>query len=308
MQSRLRANLFSCLRIVLTVVAWIAFIVYAHHLSHVYLGGIKAALGSQTAQVIAQVMVLSALVYFIDLSLPFLPNLGVRGLSVLVMWSVILVAGHQISHEGFHQLQDLLASASREIGMYGLSLGAIVYVLVLAVPFVPGVEFGLLLMVLFGGEGVLVAYAATIAGLSLSYLAAQAAPDRMTLGWMNRVGLSDAANDPKDAIDAMVVGAGARRGVAARLGNFLLAHRYLTLAVCLNLPGNSVLGGGGGIAALCGLSRQFRLWRYVLTLIVATAPIPLLVLVGQIEIEPLLERHGILHDLLSRAAGVFLHE
>jgi uncharacterized integral membrane protein len=76
----------------------------------------------------------------------------------------------------------------------------------------------------------------------------------------------------------------------------------------LNLPGNSVLGGGGGIAALCGLSRQFYWWRYVLTLIVATAPIPLLVLVGQVEIEPMLEKHGILHDILSRVAGMFMHE
>jgi hypothetical protein len=78
--------------------------------------------------------------------------------------------------------------------------------------------------------------------------------------------------------------------------------------VCLNLPGNSVLGGGGGIAALCGLTRQFNWWRYVSTLIVATAPLPLVVLIGLVEIEPMLERHGILHDLLSGAASILLHE
>jgi hypothetical protein len=69
-----------------------------------------------------------------------------------------------------------------------------------------------------------------------------------------------------------------------------------------------VLGGGGGIAALCGLTRQFNWWRYVFTLIVATAPLPVVVLIGLVEIEPLLERHGILHDLLSGAASIFLHE
>jgi len=308
MQPRHRAKLFLCLRIVLTVVAWVAFISYAHHLSHVYLGGIKAALGSTTAQVIAQVVILSGLIYFILLSLPFLPNLRVRGVCLLAMWSTILVLGHQLSHEGFHQLRDNLMSASAGIGMYGLALGVVVYVLALALPFIPGVEFGLLLMVLFGREGVIAAYVATIVGLSLAYFAARIVPKRITLRWMNAFGLSDAANDPKDAIDAIVVGSGATQGVAARLGRFLLSHRHLTLAVCLNLPGNSVLGGGGGISALCGLSGQFRWWRYVFTLIVATAPLPLLVLIGQVEIEPLLERHGILHDLLSRAAAIFLHE
>jgi hypothetical protein len=163
-------------------------------------------------------------------------------------------------------------------------------------------------MILFGREGVIVAYVATIVGLSLAYLVAQTVPYRITLKWMNKLGLSDATDDPKDAIDAIVGGRSATQGAAARLGNFLLSHRYLTLAVCLNLPGNSVLGGGGGIAALCGLSRQFHWWRYVLTLIVATAPLPLLVLVGQVEIEPMLEKHGILHDILSRAAGMFVHE
>ncbi len=292
----------------LTVAAWVTFIVYAHHLSHAYLGEIKAALGSKTFQVMAQIVALSALVYFIMLSLPFLPNLGVRGVCVLAMWSLILVSGHQLSHEGFHRLQDIFAPANSEIGIYGLFLGAFVYVLVLAFPFVPGVEFGLLLMVLFGREGVLAAYLATIAGLSLSYFVARAVPDRIAISWMNRLGLSNAENGPKDATGAIVVSKSATRGAAVRLSKFILSHRYLTLAVCLNLPGNSALGGGGGIAAFCGLSRQFHWWRFVLTLIVATAPIPLLALIGQIEIESMLERHGVLHDLLSRAGSFFLHQ
>ncbi len=276
-----RANLFLLLRVVLTVVAWVIFIIYAHHLSHTYLGELRSALGSKAAQVIAQVVVLSALVYFIMLSLPFLPNLGVRGVCVLAIWSIILVLGHQLSHEGFHQLRDVLAPASGEIGIYGLWLAAFVYVLMLALPFVPGVELGLLLMILFGREGVIVAYVATIVGLSFAYVVAQTVPNRLSLQWMNKWGLSDAANNPKDAIDAMVFGGNATQSVGARLGNFLLSHRYLTVAVCLNLPGNSVLGGGGGIAALCGLSRQFHLWRFLLTLIVATAPIP--------EVDPIHE-------------------
>jgi hypothetical protein len=306
--TRLRAKLFSAFCMVLTVAAWVIFAIYAHYLGHAYLGEIKSFLGTTTIQVIAQVVGLSALIYFIMLSLPFLPNLGVRGVSVLAMWSIILVLGHQLSHEGFHRLQDILVSAIGEIGIYGLLFGALVYVLVLALPFVPGVEFGLLLMVLFGPEGVIAAYVATIVGLSLAYLVAQTVPKRIALRWMNRLGLSDAANNPEDAIDAIVVGRSAAHGPAARSGNFLLSHRHLALALCLNLPGNSVLGGGGGIAALCGLSRQFHWCRYVLTLIVATAPLPLLVLIGQIDIEPMLERHGLLHDLLNRAERIFRHE
>ena len=211
--SRLRANLILCLRIVLTVVAWVAFIAYAHHLSHEYLGGIKAALGSTTAQVIAQVAILSGLVYFIMLSLPFLPTLRFRGVCVLAMWSTILVLGHQLSHEGFHQLRENLAEASGGIGMYGLAIGVLFYVLVLAVPFVPGMELGLLLMVLFGRDGVIAAYLATVVGLSLAYFVAQTVPSRITLRWMTKLGLADAAKDPKHAMDAIVVGRGVNRGL-----------------------------------------------------------------------------------------------
>lgn len=59
----------------------------------------------------------------------------------------------------------------------------------------------------------------------------------------------------------------------------LLRHRYLAIAVALNIPGNTVIGGGGGISLAAGMSRLFGSWRFVLTLAVAVAPVPLLIVI-----------------------------
>jgi len=42
-----------------------------------------------------------------------------------------------------------------------------------------------------------------------------------------------------------------------RLLPLLLRHRYLALAAALNIPGNYIIGGGGGIALFAGVSRLF---------------------------------------------------
>jgi len=49
------------------------------------------------------------------------------------------------------------------------------------------------------------------------------------------------------------------------------------LALLINLPGNSLIGGGGGILLVAGPSRLFSLPALVVTLILATAPVPLAV-------------------------------
>ncbi len=305
---RFKGRLLLALRIVLIVIAWAALIIYAHHLGHKYIAEIREILESPVSQLGAQVVLLGSLVYLIILSLPVLPNPGVRGLSLLVFWAVLLVLGHQLSHQGFHELQSVLTSSGYEIGFFALAISGIAYLLLLALPFVPGVELGLLIMVFFGRDGVIAAYLATIGGLCLAYAAARLLPNRMTSRWMTRLGLSDAAEDPGAAINGMVANAKGTGRAAGKFGSFLLAHRYLTLAACLNLPGNSALGGGGGIAFLCGLSGRFHMRRFILTVVFATAPIPLLVLSGVVPVEPLLERHGIVHDLLSFAEGLFIHD
>ena len=54
-----------------------------------------------------------------------------------------------------------------------------------------------------------------------------------------------------------------------------MRYRYLNLAVLINIPGNAVIGGGGGIAFVSGLSGTFRMPLAILTIALATAPVPL---------------------------------
>ena len=56
---------------------------------------------------------------------------------------------------------------------------------------------------------------------------------------------------------------------------FLLDHRYLTIAALLNLPGNALIGGGGGIGLIAGMSKIIPFYCYVLVTAVAVAPVPL---------------------------------
>jgi hypothetical protein len=70
-----------------------------------------------------------------------------------------------------------------------------------------------------------------------------------------------------------------RRALPRRVAPHLLRHRYLLLALLFNLPGNAVLGGGGGIAALAGLSGVFATAPTALTIALAVAPVPLMVYV-----------------------------
>jgi hypothetical protein len=53
--------------------------------------------------------------------------------------------------------------------------------------------------------------------------------------------------------------------------------RYLLVALLVNLPGNALLGCGGGIALSPGLSRVFQPAAMVATLAVAVSPVPLAV-------------------------------
>ena len=67
-----------------------------------------------------------------------------------------------------------------------------------------------------------------------------------------------------------------------RILPFLLQHRHIALALALNIPGNFVIGGGGGIAMFAGISRLYSLPAFLLIIALAVSPVPLAVfLIGK---------------------------
>ena len=49
--------------------------------------------------------------------------------------------------------------------------------------------------------------------------------------------------------------------------------------LAINLPGNMVLGGGGGLAMMAGMSKIFSVGRYLLLVAVAISPLPIILLI-----------------------------
>ncbi len=307
-ERRTAAALRLWLRVAATIVAWVLAIVYIHRLAHMYQSDIVEVLNFPLLQILATTVLITVLVYLVSLSLPFVPNPGPRTIGIVFLWAAFLVAGHSLSHMGFHDAQVMLNTMQDAAGALTLVLLAIAYAVALAIPFVPGVELGLLIMAVFGPKGALVAYAATIGGLSTAHAIGRMLPEQVIAGMLKRFGIAVPQHGAASAMQGMLSESRLGRTAASRLGALVLDYRYVTLALCLNLPGNSVAGGGGGLALLCGLSRQFHWRSFLLTVAVATSPVPILVFVGWLNLEPFMEHHGSIHDVLTWIQRLFIHD
>jgi len=154
---------------------------------------------------------------------------------------------------------------------------AALYAVLMALPFMPAIEVGLTLMSMLGAGGIVLVYLCTVLALSLSFLAGRLLPTHYVAHALGRLRLGRAR---KLVEDLEPLGAEERlrflaRSAPSRIVPSLLHHRYLVLAVLLNLPGNAVIGNGGGIALIAGMSRLYPFPRYVLSVCVAISPVPL---------------------------------
>jgi hypothetical protein len=165
----------------------------------------------------------------------------------------------------------------------------IVYIVLMALPFCPGIEIGLALIALMGRDIVPLVYLATIAALMLAFLAGRLVPARMLIEVLELLRLRRARDllqriAPLDTDGRLQFLSGRDRPRAVR---FVLRHRYVALAIALNTPGNLVLGDGGGIALAAGVSRLFSVPGFALTVALAVAPIPALLLFAGPALAPL---------------------
>lgn len=197
---------------------------------------------------------------------------GLR-LAVLVGLALILNAG-----VGWLLTQiNTLNSIAGAPGMVTLLIVALVcYALLIAIPFMPGIEVGIALLLLQGAAIAPFVYLATVCGLFVAFLVGRGVP----LGTLHTIFrdlrmmracayIRSIEDTPKDARLARL-----NERLPKPLAKLVVNYRYVMLGVLINIPGTFAIGGGGGILMLAGILRLFHWTGILLMLLLATLPVP----------------------------------
>jgi hypothetical protein len=191
-------------------------------------------------------------------------------LAVVILLNMVGAwVGHLVNFQLFPRHDTLLQAV--------LLFSILIYILLMATPFMPGIEVGLAIMLMLGSKSALLVYLCTLIALSLSYLVGKHFPLHLVhrlLQWLYLHRADDLVShlEPLGRQERLKL---VYDKAPARFAPFLLDHRYATIAVLLNLPGNALLGGGGGIGLIIGMSRLIPFHKYLLLIAVAVAPVPL---------------------------------
>lgn len=114
-----------------------------------------------------------------------------RGNAKLVSGVLLFLGILLFLNYGVARLTDLLAfqmwPSHVDMAVFIAFGSAVLYVVLMALPFMPGIEIGLMLMAMLGVGGIVLVYLCTVLALSLSFLAGRLFPPRhvaRALGWM----------------------------------------------------------------------------------------------------------------------------
>jgi len=145
------------------------------------------------------------------------------------------------------------------------------YALALAVPFLPAVELGWMIMAAFGKPAIFSIWFATPIGLLVAF----------ALGyWMREWPWVGRLRGRFQSRVEQATGTGFGDRALRFADRRIASHPYWVLVVLINMPGNWLIGGGGGIGILAGASGMYHPLRYFLVLIPATGVVAALMLAG----------------------------
>mgnify|MGYP006283555849 FL=1 len=204
------------------------------------------------------------------------PSLGGIVLRVAILIAVLLLATW-----GAHMVRDALNLQIRPDNEQQvhrmIMLGAVAYIGLLALPFVPGAEIGVAMLAAFGPAIAPLIYVCTVASMILAYTAGRFLPIDvlrrvLSVLRMHRAAELVARAAPLSGEDRVAM---LLDGQSARALRLAIRYRYVALAVAVNTPGNSVIGGGGGIMLMAGLSGIFSPLATFATITLAVSPVPL---------------------------------
>lgn len=188
----------------------------------------------------------------------------------------LIVGAITLSRVILHLLDAQLMPVTEQQVHMAIMLGSIIYVALLTLPFVPGVEIGIAMLAVFGADIMPLLYFATVLALLLAYGLGRLVPitvlaDCLSFLRMNRAATLVLQTAPLSQADRVAM---LTEGRAPKLVALALRHRYVALAIIINIPGNAIIGGGGGIMMLAGISGIFSPLPTALTILIAVTPVP----------------------------------
>ena len=208
---------------------------------------------------------------------------GVRWRRVIIGVFIIalLVAANLLARNYIDLLSIPIRPGNEDAVHRTIMISAALYSILLAVPFVPGAEIGIALMAMLGPRIALLVYLCTLAGLSISFVLGRLIPLKALIHVAKDLKLERTRRlledieplDKKQRLNLLV------NRAPKRILPLLLRYRYLALAAALNIPGNYIFGGGGGIALFAGVSRLFSVTGFFVTIILAVSPVPIAVMI-----------------------------
>jgi hypothetical protein len=199
---------------------------------------------------------------------------------VALIYGSLLAGGYWGSGWLIAFLSVDFGTAVQSHGLLVMMVGVAFFAVLMAIPFVPGIEISLALLAVFGPKVAIAIYAATVAALTLSYLIGSKLPLSLIARLFGSLGLQRARAlvlrlqplSTEQSFKLLIELA------PKRIVPMLLKHPYITIMVALNVPGNAVIGGGGGIALVAGMSGLFTVPRFIASVSLAALPVPLVIL------------------------------
>ncbi len=207
------------------------------------------------------------------------PSRSARCIKLLLLIVVVVLlnsGGGWLAHQINFQLYP-----RHEPSLHILILGSFaLYILLMTLPFMPGIEIGLTLMLFLGSKGVILVYLCTLIALSISFLIGRKIPLQNFAKFLDWLYLKKARDlvlemeplPPDGRVNLL------HKKAPIKIAPHFLKHRYLTTAALINLPCNAVIGGGGGIGLIVGMSGLITYPRYLLLIAVAISPVPIAIL------------------------------
>ena len=185
---------------------------------------------------------------------------------------------------GVHMIRDALDLQIRPDNEQqvhrAIMIGAVAYIVLLAMPFVPGAEIGIALLAAFGAAIAPLIYVCTVAAMMLAFTIGRFLPIGLLEKGLQALRMRRAA----DLVARSATLSSDERlalllaGQSKRVLRIAVKYRYLAMALAVNTPGNSIIGGGGGIMIIAGLSGLFSPLATFLTVVFAVSPVPLAVI------------------------------